>query len=336
MRALLGAYKFSKTFPRFYPNGNTPTVTRDDQDIMHVIRQRMVEVWKLPAMVLNVQDLMQTLGQHHTYEALCIHFLENCPMMQNLLNARQDPNDKAISFIEAESHLAPTALLDYLRVLLEDVVQKNMVVNQVDRSQENNSKYFALVHQQRETAWLEAFPDAGEEMIPQLTEFALDSRELFQRSEKVQVTADIYSEPGWKECMDEIFDGGRRTKNTRARVVQLMIMSNTFPIITEEFVKYYTQQRRLIKRWDSFFNKLDIQKHIFGDAIVGTRMPKRNYELFKTVLRGALDDGSEASSGSEESFPAFDRGQDDGIRVKINFFPILMIGGLAAAFFLLN
>jgi hypothetical protein len=338
LRALLGAYRFSKAYPRFYPNGNTPTVTKDDQDTMHSIRQRMVEVWKLPVMVLNVPALMQTLGEKQTYEELCTYFLENSPMMQNLLNARRDPNDKALPFRDTHAHLAPTALLDYLRVLLEDVVHKNMVVNQVDRSSEENGAYFKLVtQQQNKEQWRAAFPDAVEgDTIPQIAEFALDSRELFKRSDMVQVTKDIHSEPGWAECMDEIFDGGKRTKNIRARVVQLMLMSNTFPIITEEFVKYYTKQRRLIRRWDSFFNKPDIQKHIFGDAIVGTQMPKRNYELFKTVLSGAVDEGSEGSTGSEESFPAYDPGQYEGVQVKINFFPIFMIGGLAAAFFLFN
>ena len=175
-----------------------------------------------------------------------------------------------------------------------------------------------------------------EDELPMIQEFALDSRDLFQRSEKVQVTMDIYNAPGWKECIGEVYDGGKRTKNIRARIVQLMIMSNTFPIITDDFVRYYTQQRRLIKRWDSFYNKPDVQKHIFSDAIDGTQMPKANFQIFKSVLESAVEEGSQADPGSAQSFPAYDPAQYEGIEVKINFFPIVVIGGLAAALFLLN
>ena len=212
MRALLGAYKFTKSHPQFYPNGNLPKISKDEQLTLHSLRQRMVEVWKLPTMVLNVQGLMQQLSEQKTYEDLCIYFLENSPMMQNLLNARRDPNDKPINFKEQKAHLQPTALLDYLRVLLEDVVAKNLIVNQVDRSKEENSEYFDLTNQQRSETWMKAFPDRHEDELPMIQEFALDSRDLFQRSEKVQMTTDIFEAPGWHECIGEVYDGGKRTE----------------------------------------------------------------------------------------------------------------------------
>ena len=329
LRALMGAYRFCKKFPRYYPD-NMPTVAEDNQDTLFAIRERMVQVWKLPVMEVNVQGLREKLNEQLTYDALAEYFLTNCPMMQNLLNARVSADDTVIERREISNHLEPTALLDYLRVLLEDVVAKNIAVNQTDRSEEQDSEYYSLSSQQREETWKSAFPDTDEEnKNPMMQEFALDSRDLFPRAEKVRVTEAIYEAEGWLACRDEVVDGGNKTKKQRANVVELMIMSNGFPNITEEFLDYYTHQRHLVKRWSSFFTRAEVQKEIFSDQITNVEISRTNFEVLKSILKSA-DVPADSDAESEGYF------SDTGVRVEVNWLPVFAIGGVLAALFLMQ
>ena len=67
-------------------------------------------------------------------------------------------------------------------------------------------------------------------------------------------------------------------------------------------------------------------------------MSKTNFEILKSVLASALADEPDAELGIMQDFPAYDprEYEAEGVYVELNMYPIFVIGGLAAAFFLLN
>ena len=356
IRSLMGAYYVTQKNTGLYLNQKPrlPDIVKDDPEIMNNIREKMVVIWSLPKRYKWADDLMDSLNDQKTFPELGTYFLENSPMMQNALNIRRGAAEEILTFTEITIHNSKEGLLNALRGLLEDLCMKNgnMAGVKINEQLEPTKMLSVQVGTQD---WLAAYPDLSEGKLPPFPhEFGIRSQNMMEGDELVTITAEVNGYPGHRECREDLQSNGNKTTALRAQIVQLMILDNVFIDITDQFMRYFCDTTRNIRRWDSYYGRIGIQKQIFSDAIIGKTMTKSNHEIFKSILsRAAHDDGPALNQAG--GWPPMEEENEPGVHqglyqrepseggsigsfgpqtvVEINPLPIFLIGGAILLYF---
>lgn len=321
LRGLLGVYLWTKQYPKFSKD-HVPDICKDTPEILKEIRDRMMACWNIGQRVPNMEGIAQALYQRETYPELVNYFLENSPVMAPAYRGR---GSKAAGVPQrmrrqiVEQHMGDGGLLQYLRDLAENVVEKNFnMCAHVEHFQGGN-EFFPLPNQNKSSEWGAAYPDKGQFMeAPSLVEFGLRAQaEQMQMRQSIRV-GDQEFHAGYNILRAD-FDGpkSKKFRGLRQQFVQLMIMDNTDEGVTEDFWRYYTKQKRNLAEHRSFYNRENVQRLIFSDQIKECRMHPENWSMFNVLCANAsrIQEGDEEPvfGGFQQEFaPEYFGGMDFG------------------------
>ena len=294
LRQLMGAYIFGKKWPQ-YSQDYVPSILKDDPEILGEIRNRMLAVWNLPNRAQRREEVRERLDQITNYPELARFFLQNCTMMQNALNQRLKPSEQFLKRRTIEMHMGEEGLLFYLLGLLENVVQANLAKWKGKEGfyRQGHNNEWALIPQQNDSAeWKSAFPDATGP-VPQMLEVGLDAREIFAL-DKPETMQGLENDDGFQLLKNEFESGGTRYKKIRRQLVQLCLMDNTFPEVTDDFFRYFAKQQVNLAEYRSFFDRSNVQAKIFTERLGEKTMTSYNWATFRVIcsntLRGVGED----------------------------------------------
>ena len=287
LRALLGVYKFAKKFPQFYED-YVPDIVQDNVDILGELRNRMLDVWNFSTRVSQRQAVIEALETHGTYPDLANYFLENAPIMQDTYNAREGKGnfDEVLKKVDIARHYDGNYLLAYLLRLQENVVRQNFAKAQGIKNFTGENHGFILTTQNAEqSAWKTAYPDSADP-APMILEWSLDPKELLPMGKTIQVRAEDFH-AGYGILRRDFEEETNTYKKIRQQLVQLLIMDNTYPNVSEDFWSYYTQQKRNLNEFRSFYDRRAVQALIFSEGFTEQNMETANWTMFGVLCDNA-------------------------------------------------
>ena len=185
-------------------------------------RNACLEVWALPGRIKNKSEVDGQLKETGNIQRMLNFFLENAPIMQTFYTARESSNNERVTRVVTEQHYAKSGLLYFVTKLLQEAAG--------DINARGD-----LVAVNRHEDYVSQFPDRKRDEYQYMTEFALNIKSVIVDTPLESIRNQIGNNRGWQKCMAEVLSGGKSTSKIRAQIVQLLILSNTFPQITDDF-----------------------------------------------------------------------------------------------------